>query len=158
MKKILLISLFLIFVTVANGQMRDGLPRDGKALDRIEQMEKLKLIEILDLDEESTIKFFIRRNEFHKKQKNLMDEREKLLNDLEISFREKRSDDNFYKQSVSKLLDIEERIFSERQNFLISLNNLLSPQQIAKLTVFEFKFRKELTQSLLERGRGLKKN
>lgn len=158
MKKILLISLFLIFVSVTIGQMRDGLPRDGKALERIEQMEKLKLIEILDLDEETTIKFFIRRNDFHKKQKNLMDEREKLLNDLEISFREKRSDDNFYKQSVSKLLDIEERIFSERQNFLISLNNLLSPQQIAKLTVFEFKFRRELTQSLLERGRGLKKN
>ncbi len=158
MKKILLIGLFLILVSVINGQMRDGLPRDGKALERIEQMEKLKLIEILNLDEETTIKFFIRRNDFHKKQKNLMDEREKLLNDLEISFREKRSDDNFYKQSVSKLLDIEERIFNERQNFLISLNNLLNPQQIAKLTVFEFKFRRELTQSLLEKGRGLKKN
>jgi len=158
MKKLILVGLFFLSVPMLYGQMREGMQHEGKVLERIEQMEKIKLIEILELDEETSIKFFVRRNEFHKKQKGLMDEREKFLADIEESLKDDRSDDIYYKQSVAKLMDLEVRIFHERQNFFNSLLNLLTPQQIAKLTVFEFKFKRELTQSLLERGRGLKKN
>ncbi len=158
MKKIILVMMLFVIAPIVNGQMREGLKHGEKALQRIEQMEKIKLIEILELDEETSIKFFARKNEFHKKQKSLMDEREKLLADLEKSIRDEENDDNFYKNAVVKLLELENRIFDERQIFLNSLTNLLTPQQIAKLTVFEFKFRRELTQSLLERGKSSKKN
>ncbi|MEW6194567.1 MAG: hypothetical protein AB1521_05350 [Bacteroidota bacterium] len=158
MKKIIIVMVLFVIAQSVNGQMGEGFKHREKALQRIEQMEKIKLIEILELDEETSIKFFARRNEFHNKQKSFMDEREKLLADIEKSLRDEETNDNFYKNAVVKLLELENRIFNERQIFLNSLTNLLSPPQIAKLTVFEFKFRRELTQSLLERGRSSKKN
>lgn len=146
---------------VSNAQMRERKmfmpPPGGNPMEKLEQLEKMKLIEILDLDEETSIRFFARKNEHQKKMKDLMDEREKTLAELEDAFREKNQDEQLYKRYISKVLEFENKIMIERNNFTNSLNTLLTQQQIAKLTVFQFKFRRELTEQILERGRGMMK-
>ena len=49
-----------------------------KNRDRLEQLEKIKLIESLDLDEETSIRFFARRND----SKNQIRELEKKAEDI----------------------------------------------------------------------------
>jgi len=161
MKNIIyMLIVFTICVSASSAQMREKgmfMPPGAKPMEKLEQLEKMKLIEILDLDEETSIRFFARKNEHQKKMKDLIGEREKTLAELENAFRDKKEDEQFYKRYIAQVLEFENKIINERNNFITSLNTILTQQQIAKLTVFEFKFRRELTEQILERGRGMMK-
>ena len=136
--------------------MRHG--NDQKPLQRIEQWERTKLIDALNLSEETAVRFFARKNENQKKIKEILDQRDDAIKDLEDDIRNGNQNDASYKKKVDNLLSIENRIGIERQNFIGSLGDLLSPLQIAKLVVFENKFRKEVRESLMGRGRPPKEN
>ena len=66
MKSLITLTLLLIF-SMVSAQNRPDRQHHRKFSDRFEELEKLKLLEILDLDEETAIKFFSRRNEMKKK-------------------------------------------------------------------------------------------
>ncbi|MEJ5350521.1 MAG: hypothetical protein WHS65_02915 [Melioribacteraceae bacterium] len=155
MKKLIsAIILIFIFSLIGYAQERDRKPDkrfdDKKVLMKIEQLEKSKLIELLNLDEETSIRFFARRNEHQKKIREIFDEREEIVKELKKNLDGKRNDE-YYKEQVSKLLELENRMCSERQNYYKSLSDILQPQQIAKLAVFEFMFRRELTHSIFRK-------
>lgn len=155
MKKLIsVIIISFIFSLIGYAQERDRMPDkrfdDRKALKKIEQLEKSKLIELLNLDEETSIRFFARRNEHQKKIREIFDEREEIVQELKKNLDGKRNDE-YYKEQVSKLLELENKMCSERQNYYKSLSDLLQPQQIAKLAVFEFMFRRELTHSIFRK-------
>ena len=159
MKKIfLLLFLFSIFLSTSNSQERMRHGNDQKPLQRIEQWERTKLIDALNLSEETAVRFFARKNENQKKIKEILDQRDDAIKDLEDDIRNGNQNDASYKKKVDNLLSIENRIGIERQNFIGSLGDLLSPLQIAKLVVFENKFRKEVRESLMGRGRPPKEN
>ncbi len=149
MKKYYFFLLLFAFVFTLNGQDK----RDQRPFEKIEQLEKAKLIEVLDLDEETAVKFFARRNEHHKVQRDLMRNRQNLLEDLEKNIKDKISKDAYYTEQVNKIFEIDKQMSVEKQNFIRSLGDILNPQQIAKFAVFEFKFRREIAQSLMGRKR-----
>jgi len=150
-------ALILIFIfslmSYAQGreQMFEKKFDDRKMLKKIEQLEKSKLIELLNLDEETSIRFFARRNELQKKMKLIFDEREKIIQDLKKNLDEEKRNDAYYKEQVNKLIDLENKMCLERENYYKSLYSILQPQQIAKLAVFEFMFRRELTHSIFRK-------
>ena len=59
-----------------------------------------------------------------------------------------------YKDAINKILNIEKELFNGRINFFNSLNDILSSQQIAKLLIFEKKFRSEIRRQILKHGKG----
>lgn len=155
MKKMFL-SLFILCMvgsTVA-AQNQRRINKDMKPLQRIEQWEKIKLIEILNLDEETAVRFFTRRRDNQMKVKEILDQRDLAIDELENEIKNSsQTSDAVYKDQVSKLILLESRITYERENFIKSLSDLLTPQQIAKLIVFESKFRREVRETLMERGK-----
>jgi Spy/CpxP family protein refolding chaperone len=155
MKKVFLPFLItcLIFSSViAQNRMKMG--KDSKPLQRIEQWEKLKLIDALGLNEETALRLFARRHENQVKIKEILDQRDSALHEIEDEINNKnQSSDAIYKDQVNKLLSLEERITIERGNFLKSLNDILTPQQIAKLVVFESRFRRQVRETLMGHGR-----
>lgn len=153
MKKYFLFLSILLVTSGVFGQVKDGDQRRPRPFEKIEQLEKAKLIEVLDLDEQTAIKFFSRRKEHQKQIRDLMFSREKMLNELEKNIKEKNSKDNYYSDQVNKILDIEKQMSIAKQNFFDSLNDLFTPEQIARFTVFEYKFRREIAQSLMGRKR-----
>jgi hypothetical protein len=153
MKKNYLIILLIISAITVSGQMKDPDRRSERPFEKIEQLEKAKLIEVLDLNEEIAVKFFARRNEHQKSMRELMKNRENLLNDLEKNINEKLVKDSYYSEQVNKILELEKLMSVSKQDFIKTLNDILTPQQIARLTVFEFKFRREIAQSLMGRKR-----
>ena len=111
------------------------------------------MIDALNLDEETAIRFFARRHENQKKMKEILDQRDDAIRELEDEIRNGNQSDAVYKDKLSVLLSLENNISKERENFLRSLGDLLSPMQIAKLVVFESRFRKEVRESLMGKGR-----
>lgn len=121
---------------------------------RIAELEKIKLIETLDLDEETMLKFFSRRNAHHKKIKILVREKDSLVNKLGVRIRNESK--NNYESNIQKILEIEEKLVLERKNFLESIDDILSSYDVAKLIVFERRFRNEIRKELLKQGKRMR--
>ena len=154
MKKMFLpviIVLILFSSSYSQQRMRQG--QDQRPIQRIEQWERFKLIDALSLNEETAIRFFARRHENQKKMKEILDQRDDAIRELEDEIRNGNQNDATYKDKLNALLSLENNISKERENFLRSLSDLLSPMQIAKLVVFESRFRKEVRESLMAKGR-----
>lgn len=159
MKKMFL-PVIIIFILFSSGysqqRMRQG--QDQRPLQRIEQWERLKLIDVLSLNEETAIRFFARRHENQKKMKEILDQRDDAIRELEEYIHSGNQNDATFKDKLNALLSLENNISKERENFLRSLSDLLSPMQIAKLVVFESRFRKEVRESLMGKGKPPKDN
>lgn len=154
MKKIfLLLFLFSILLSTLFSQERMRQGKDQRPLQRIEQWEKIKLIDVLNLNEDTAIRFFTRRHENQKKMKEILDQRDDAIKSIEDEIKNGNQNDAAYKDKVNALLSLENNIRKERENFIRSLSDLLSPMQIAKLVVFEHRFRKEVRETLMRKGK-----
>ncbi len=154
MKTQITILLMLVFAITAFGQRHEGFGIKKKNRSKIDELEKVKLIEILDMDEETTLKFFSRRNEFRNVTESLMENRDNLLNDFhDIIIEDEIEDKSVYSDHVNKILEIEKSIVNKRIEFIYSLEDILTEKQIGKLVVFESKFRKDLRDLLFRHRR-----
>ena len=153
MNKVIITALVMVFLTSISypQKMRDKMMKNrGK----LEQLEKVKLIEALDLDEETAVRFFARRNE----SRNEIDELEKksddLISGLENSLKSGENNlEEKQKQMISELLKMRESIEVRRNQFIKSLTDILTTEQISKLIVFEKRFRDEIRNVLFDKRR-----
>lgn len=151
MKKLFMILFTIILLTsiVYPQQMKE---KRMKNREKLEQLEKIKLIESLDMDEDTSIRFFARRNESKLEIKELEKKTDDIMSELEKSFNtEEKNQDEKQKQLISEMLKNRESIEMKRNQFIYSLNDILSTEQIAKLIVFEKKFRDEIRNVLFDR-------
>jgi hypothetical protein len=153
MKKFITISfLFFVVSSVSIAQM-DDMPPDGSPHDgmkKIEQLEKIKLIEALDMDEQTTLKFFARRNEHNNKMKEFMDKSREQLNAIDDKLKEKPVNEKELNSMIDKYYADEREIGKEKEAFIKSVSDILTITQIAKLVVFEMKFREEIRDILFK--------
>lgn len=121
--------------------------------EKIDQLEKIKMIDALKMDEQTTLKFFARRAEFRDKLKDLMDSENKLLDKIDSLVKNPKDNKN---SKCRGMLDhyfaLEQKIFDAKKNFITSLSDILSQEQIAKLLVFQRQFREEVRELLFRRG------
>jgi hypothetical protein len=151
MKKSFIILFVIILLTSISfhQQMRE---KGMKHRDKLEQLEKIKLIEALDLDEETSIRFFARRNDSKKEIQELEQKADAIIFELEKSFNsDDKNQDEKQKQLISDMLKTRESIELKRNQFINSVDDILSTEQIAKLIVFEKKFRDEIRNVLFDR-------
>ncbi|HMN16424.1 MAG: hypothetical protein WA440_13840 [Ignavibacteriaceae bacterium] len=151
MKKILL-SLFLIGIISFVGIPQRMHDKPNKHRNKLAQLEKAKLIEALELDEETSIRFFARRNQSKKDIDELEKKSDEIIVQLESTMKEKDSPkDENQKRLIADLLKTRLQIESEKQKFINSLSDILSTEQIARLLVFEKRFREEIRNVLFDR-------
>lgn len=119
--------------------------RGKDAMAKIEELEKVKLIEVLNMDEQTTLKFFARRTEHMNKIKELNTKSDELLEKISDSLKnENDKNSTELKKMIADYLTLGNAVSNERINFINSLNDILSYRQISKLLVFEKRFREEL--------------
>ncbi len=89
MKKSFMIMFALILLTpiIYSQQMKEN---KMKNREKLEQLEKIKLIESLDMDEDTSIRFFARRNESKREIQELEKKTEDIIFELEKSFNIRR--------------------------------------------------------------------
>lgn len=151
MKKLFL-ALFAIAVLTSISFSQQMKEKNMPNREKLEQLEKIKLIEALDLDEETSVRFFARRNTSKKEIQELEKRTDDIIFELERSFNsEEKNKDESQKRLTSEILKNRESIEIKRNQFIYSLNDLLTTEQIAKLIVFEKKFRDEIRNVLLNK-------
>ena len=119
---------------------------------RFAELEKIKLIEILDLDEETTLKFFARRKQTKNNMEELMKEGEEIYKRMEEVVANKVNEKD-YDSLIKDAMMIEKEKMNEKSKFIYSLNDILSKEQVVKLVLFERNFKKDVRDLLIDRGR-----
>lgn len=124
---------------------------------KIERLEKIKLIEALELNEETTLRFFSRRAEHRKTMQSLQDAADNKIIELEKALQNPNIQDSELKKILSEYQSLEQKMANERASFINSLNDLLDQKQLSRLIVFERRFKQELRDVIL-RERQRKRN
>ena len=160
MKKMLIILFLFSFGTSIFAQEGPGnmMGRHNlmmrKHSKELRMLEQLKLIEYLNLDENKAVRFSARRNKFLAKQDSLL-LRKKVLTDSLSSLIDKKSSNSTYKNVVTQIFNVDKAIIANRKNYLLSLSDFLSQEQIAKIVVFENRFKKDIMKMMFQRRRGI---
>jgi hypothetical protein len=126
--------------------------------DKIKELEKLKLLEILDMDEETTLKFFTRRNEHLKNMEELNESSDNKLEQIEEKIKSSENEnDPEFTTLVNDYLVEQDRFNTERKDFLNGVKGILTPKQLAKLVVFERRFKEDIRDIIYKvKRRGMK--
>jgi hypothetical protein len=153
-KLFFVIALSFIFATVVLPQnigQEEGTHKRRAPMKKIEELEKVKLLDVLNLDEATSAKLFTRRNQNRTK---IWDIEDKINNDLQnIEFEIKKGKDedvNKIQKMNEEYLNLSMEVEKEKLSFLRSLSDILTPEQIGKYIVFERKFRDEIRDLLMK--------
>jgi Spy/CpxP family protein refolding chaperone len=128
-------------------------PEDENARQRIEEFRRLKLIEVLDLDEEQAVRLMSREKDFRKQEKVREKKREELMAELKELVNSDAHDDRI-RQQIETLSEFNQSMMKAREDFVFSLSDILSMKQLGKLVLFEQRFSRELRKMILDRARG----
>jgi hypothetical protein len=129
-----------------------GHPGDQRPFERIEQLRKVRLIEMLEMNEDQSIRFFARMNEHELARRDLVKEKGDALDRLERLVRNKAEDKEF-DQAFADVLSIDDRLIAEQRKFFAGLTDILTAQQRGKYLLFERRFEKELREAMREAQR-----
>ncbi len=147
----------MLFSSALFAQRGEGPGEWGRMGGKIEQLEKIKIIEELNLDEETTLKFFSRRNEHREGQRALIEKRDMLYKSLGENF--DSEEEINYKEKTKEIFKIEKDMIAQKENFFNSLGDILSEKQMVQLVLFEFNFRNEVRHQFMKQGqRRMKRN
>jgi hypothetical protein len=155
MKKLIILFIITVSLNTLILSQPHRMKRDEQRhRSKIEELEKIKLIEILDMDEETTLIFFTRQKDHKKENRALMMQRDSLIVRFEEELSEREiSDDAVYKRKVNEIFDLESQIMENRKKFIYSLSDILTQEQIARLVVFDFRFKREIRDIIMKERR-----
>ena len=145
MKTSLLALCLAMFALQAQAQP----PMGGPGRERIERFRKMRMIEMLDLKEEQSVRFIARFNEFENATKDLHRQRDEVLDKLERLVRN-NADPKEIERIFPEVEAVSRKIGEERLKFFNGLSDLLSVEQRAKLLLFERRFENELRDAVRE--------
>jgi hypothetical protein len=146
--------LFIIFLFSTFIIAQKGKWQDEEAREKFEQLEKIKLIETLGMDEETTLRFFARRSEHRKLQDETQEKIQQKIDNLDGMVKSgKVASVEDLKTSINEINNLQLQFDKSRVDFVNSLSDILSYEQIAKLVIFEKRFRNELRKLLIKERR-----
>lgn len=151
MKKMLLLMIVILAPALLSAQP-PGM-RGQKKHPRREQIEILriwKMTEELDLTEEQAGNFFPRLRADDKNIEKLEVERQSIFQELHREAMRGGIDGKVLDKKIERISVIEEKILRNRVNFIKNLDDLLSPDQRAKLMVFRHRFRDRMENMMRE--------
>ncbi|MER3522519.1 MAG: hypothetical protein C4326_00245 [Ignavibacteria bacterium] len=144
MRRVLIALLTLCSIGVAQAQ-----PQEGAPLQRIERFKKMRMIETLELNEEQSVRFFARYNEHEKMRRDLLRQKDEVLDKIERLLRN-NGEPKEYEKLFADVIAINRRLGEERLDFFNGLSDLLTIEQRAKLLLFERRFENELREAMRE--------
>lgn len=150
---IMLFSLLIVSSSIEAQEHFRGDKFGPRGRGKMEQLEKLKLIEELDLEEETSIRFFTRRKDHMENQRKFGSQREKILTEIWeiISDGSSEKSENLFNSKMEMVFEIESKMVVERKAFFNSLRDILTTEQIAKVLAFEGRFKREIWKTLMNK-------
>ncbi|CUT05635.1 hypothetical protein [Candidatus Kryptobacter tengchongensis] len=116
--------------------------------ERILEFKNFHLLVILNLHEQTYVKFLSRYTKFSNDIDAIEVERERIVNEIETKLR--KGDKDGYDRAIQGLIDLGKKEYELRLNFYKELKEILTDQQIAQVIVFERNFRREFMETVRE--------
>ncbi len=142
MKKFLVLIIIFFSVPFISRAQQNRERMMRQRMGRLAELEQLKLIDLLNLDETTAVKLFARRKQNLNEQQALIKMKKEYINELRKAVKE--NDDEKCDSLVNKILYIEKESIKKRAEFIHSLSDILTKEQIAKVIIFESRFKDEL--------------
>ena len=146
---LVLISIFFI---LAQAIAQDQLPLHGPAAERITQYKKLRLMEVVQMNEETSVRFFARYNKHEENILAIGRERNELIDQLQ-KLSKSNSNDEALENVIKDIGMSEEKVLEERTKFIKELRDILSLKQLSQFIVFERNFNKNLRELMRDVAR-----
>jgi preprotein translocase subunit YajC len=145
------LSLLILLLLSTTLFAQRGKWQDEEAREKFEQLEKIKLIETLEMDEETTLRFFARRTEHKKQQDDIQEMLQQKIENLDVIFKSGRvATVEEIKSNINEINNMQLQFDKNRVDFVNSLSDILSYEQIAKLIIFEKRFRNEVRKLIMK--------
>ena len=146
-----LISIITITFFFSSGLFaQKGKWQDEEMRAKFEELEKIKLIEVLQMDEETTLRFFARQSEHKKQQDEIQDKIRENTDNMEALLNsEKNASNEELKSKIEEINKLQLQLEKNRVDFINSLPDILSYEQIAQLIIFEKRFRNEVRKMIM---------
>ncbi len=144
MKQLVMMTLLVfagMFVQAQEHEMMGG--RFQRPAERLEQYKKIRMIEVLKLDEETGLKLVGRYNKHRENVKQLEESRAALVEKLETQLKANSSDSEL-QRSFNEFYEIEKKIGDSRKKYLEDLKEIFTNKQIAEYMIFERNFMNDL--------------
>lgn len=145
MKLLPLIALLVLAPAVSPAQPHRG--EGPLAVERIEQLKKVRMIEALDLTEDQSVRFFARLNENNKAKEDLHQRKMAALDKLERMVRNEVDSDE-YRKVFPEVTERDKDIQALDARFFDGLGDILSEDQRARFLLFDRQFHRELQDAL----------
>jgi len=147
----------LLFSTGASAQHRGGggTPGDDPQRyrhERLEKFRKMRLIEVLKLNEEESVRFFAKQSAHEDKVGSLMKMHNEALDSID-NLAKAGGDGGGLLKGVDRVLDIDQQIFAERQRYHDEIRKFLGQAKFAKFLVFERDFGRQVRDAFEEMRR-----
>ena len=151
MKTLFTFLFLLTFVFQNDGySQRHPPPDQGRRMpERVEKFQTMRLIEILKLSEEDAARFTAKKRVHDENLGDLMKVRNETIDDLEDIVKDKGRDADIQKK-VDQVLEIDQKVFTERQRFQEEMRTFLNAEQFAKFIVFERNFGRRVRDAVGE--------
>jgi Spy/CpxP family protein refolding chaperone len=143
--------LLMLFSMPAFSQF--GSPPDGEPRERLAELRRLKMIEALDLTEEQAVRLTVREKNFREEEANERQKREALLEQLRAQLKD-NAETAALRATLEQFEQLSVAAVTRKHQYLRSLSDFLSEEQIAKLVLFEHHFAKEIRRILGNSRRG----
>ena len=139
-----IVSIMTLTITI-NLIAQDQPPMRGPAAERIEQFKKVRLMETLKMDEETSIRFFARYNKYVESLHAIQKDHNSLIDQLQ-KLTKSTANNSDIEQAIKDIEMSEEKISETRAKFLDELKEVISIKQIAEYVVFERNFNRNLRE------------
>lgn len=125
-------------------------PMDGAQRKHIEQLRLLKLLEVLDLNEDQEPKFLVAFKGMRKTMRELDERKGAVVEKLSTELKGAKPDDRRINGLVDSVLEIERTKRQAMQTFVETSRGILTPVQVGRLLVFTERFEYELLERVRE--------
>jgi hypothetical protein len=135
------------FVFSQQNKERKEMRENQNRWDKIEELKKFKMLDVLNLSEDESFKFYSRYNTFRSQTREIEKERKKLLDEMEAIMSDKKNESELLKK-LDELEKIDQRFSENRKNFFYDIKNILPLEKVVKYILFERSFQRELQNIL----------
>ncbi|MBI2618632.1 MAG: hypothetical protein HYW57_00955 [Ignavibacteriales bacterium] len=146
------IMAMLVFAFGSRAMAQDELPMRGPGAERVEQYKKIRLMETLSLDEETSIRFFARYHRHREELRKLNMRRNSLIDELQ-TLRRREASDAEYKKVLEELRKLADPAVEIREQYFDEIGKILTPKQMAEYVIFERSFLQNLREIMRDMQR-----
>ncbi len=148
-RKILLMA---VFIGLAAGVWQEADAQTRRARERIEMLKKMKMLDVLNLDEKTAEQFIIKYNASENKVEKLREQLHSAMKDLRYALHQDQHDAEI-KKLTDKLLELNKKTDHAVQEKAENIRKILSVNEFARYVLFEVRFHKELREMLFRHRR-----